>query len=643
MRRLSPAARELMELASIEPGGVERPLLRLLGADDRAVDEAVRAAVLVDDGRVLRFRHELARLAVASGLTSDASHRLHRRLLEALSASPAVDAARLAYHAATSGDATAILRWSREAGDAALRASAHRQAVEHYSAAVQQLGALAPAQAAALLGRYAEALTNIDQPARAVEAWERAVEQLAVAGDEFEHQWARAQLARGLWTAGRSRDAYAVIDETVAALETLPGAQADSRVAEAYALAAYMAMLARRSADAATWARRAIKVAEASGVRKALPLAYNALGCARIIGDEDLGGIEDLERSRALAEGLGDRRSVIGAISNTGSALGEIRRYQPASAALERAVAYGEAHDFDYAGRYAHAWLGRIRFEQGRWDEADSIASRTLGDEASSPISPMVALVVRGRTRARRGLREARAPLEEAWSIASRTNDLQRTWPAIAGLAEASWLDGWPPDDVASVRDRLAHMLAEARALQLAWAVGELAFWLDRLDGGPVDATGAAAPFAASLRGEHREASELWGQIGCPYEAAWALADVDDEASLRQALDQLMSLGADPLAGRVRRRLRSIGATGIPVGPRRSTASSPSGLTARETEVLALLAKGLTDRQIAERLVISPRTASHHVSAILAKLGAHRRSEAIAIARAAASAQRKDG
>jgi DNA-binding CsgD family transcriptional regulator/tetratricopeptide (TPR) repeat protein len=489
------------------------------------------------------------------------------------------------------------------------------------------------ADGAALLGSYAEALTAIDQQARAVEAWERVVDLLAGGEDEVAHQWARAQLARSLWTAGRSREAYALMDETVAALEALPGAENDGRVGEAYALASYMAMLARRSGDAAMWARRSITVAEATGARKALPLAYNSLGCARVIGSDDLAGIEDLERSASIAQELGDRRSVIGAYSNTGSTLGEVRHYDASAAALERAVEYGIAHDFDYAGRYALAWLGRVRFEQGRWDEATEVASSALGDEASSPISPMVALVVQGRIRARRGEPDARAPLEEGWAIASRTNDLQRTWPAIAGLAEAAWLEQWSPDDVATIVDRLAPTLAEARALRLPWAIGELAFWADRLGERPVDANGAAPPYAATLAGDHRRAAEMWGDIGSPYEAAWALADVDDEPSLREALDRLIGLGARPLAARVRRRLHELGARSVPAGPRAATTTSPAGLTRRETEVLELLHAGLTDREIADRLVLSPRTVSHHVSAILGKLGVRRRTEAIGAAR----------
>ena len=66
----------------------------------------------------------------------------------------------------------------------------------------------------------------------------------------------------------------------------------------------------------------------------------------------------------------------------------------------------------------------------------------------------------------------------------------------------------------------------------------------------------------------------------------------------------------------------------VPQGPREATRANPAGLTARQLEVLALLAEGLTNAEIAERLVVSPRTVEHHVAAVLTKLGATTRREA---------------
>jgi DNA-binding NarL/FixJ family response regulator len=66
----------------------------------------------------------------------------------------------------------------------------------------------------------------------------------------------------------------------------------------------------------------------------------------------------------------------------------------------------------------------------------------------------------------------------------------------------------------------------------------------------------------------------------------------------------------------------------VPQGPRESTRENPAGLTARQLEVLALLAEGLTNAEIADRLVVSPRTAEHHVAAVLSKLGAGTRRDA---------------
>ena len=101
---------------------------------------------------------------------------------------------------------------------------------------------------------------------------------------------------------------------------------------------------------------------------------------------------------------------------------------------------------------------------------------------------------------------------------------------------------------------------------------------------------------------------------------------------MRRALDMLHDLGAQPAAAVVARRLRALGAQGLPRGPRPATAANPAGLTSREAEVLTLLAAGLANPEIAARLVLSARTVDNHVSAIFRKLDVANRAEARAAA-----------
>jgi len=139
--------------------------------------------------------------------------------------------------------------------------------------------------------------------------------------------------------------------------------------------------------------------------------------------------------------------------------------------------------------------------------------------------------------------------------------------------------------------------------------------------------------FDLHVMGRFRDAANEFRARGCPFEAADALSDSDDEHDLRRALDILQELGATARAAQVSKRLRSLGARAIPRGPRASTRAHGSGLTAREAEVAELLAAGLSNAQIADKLVVSAKTVDHHVSAVLTKLGvASRRDVGAALA-----------
>ena len=92
----------------------------------------------------------------------------------------------------------------------------------------------------------------------------------------------------------------------------------------------------------------------------------------------------------------------------------------------------------------------------------------------------------------------------------------------------------------------------------------------------------------------------------------------------------LDGLGAKPAAAIVRRRLRGLGVARLPRRPQPGTLTNPAGLTDRQLEILRLVATGLSNAEIAQQLVLSPRTVDHHVSAILAKLGVPTRRAAAA-------------
>src|SRR5207244_7923976 len=136
-----------------------------------------------------------------------------------------------------------------------------------------------------------------------------------------------------------------------------------------------------------------------------------------------------------------------------------------------------------------------------------------------------------------------------------------------------------------------------------------------------------ARPFARMLADGHKAAAAAWEALGCPLWSAYALAFSPEIRDAQQCLDVLDKLGAPAVRHAVLRDRHARGLV-VPRGPRTASRANPAGLTAREAEVLQLLADGLSYAEAAERLVLSEKTVGHHVSAVPRQVGAPTRARA---------------
>jgi DNA-binding CsgD family transcriptional regulator/tetratricopeptide (TPR) repeat protein len=601
----------------------------------------------------------------------------------------------IATHYAAAGDQSAALRATVAAALASERLSAYGEVAEMAERALELwprvagAGELVGLDHVELMVLAARAHGIGGDRSRGEVLLQRAIAELDPEREPIRYGALLARLARTQWHLNRGREG---LDTAKRALAMLRGERAHD---ERLALLAWLArtrVLRGQYRDAIIDGEEALAATIAAGDTCAEGEVLNTLGMARIaLGDvED--GIASLRRARELAHAHDDIEGVATAYANLADLLSLAGRTADALATAREGLVQTPrrlTRTFDWMT----LTVSTLAFEAGEWDVARAHAGAPPSQLAGTVL---IFRLLRDAELALGGgehelaetCLEAAAPLvrvtsEAQWhgSFGALAGELRRRNRDLDGAREvvARALDELEvcTDDVMRIaRVSAVGLGVEADRAQRARDFKEAGEARDALtrarihmarlraaaaDGGPVERAWSEVGEAELARARGRNdarrwlrAAAAWEALGRPYPAAtarWraaeALAEADDRPRATEAASAALAaavslrarwleLEVRALADRARIPLQTAAGADAEsaeaVGDARTDGGDPFGLTARERQVLALLAEGATNRQIGATLYMAEKTASVHVSRILAKLGVRSRTQAAAVA-----------
>lgn len=673
--KLPEPAQKLLRIAAAGGQRVSHQLLATVAElPETELEEAMRAVissqlVVVEPDSGYAFRHALVREAVHDDLLPGEHARLHARYAAAIEAEPGLAGgagpalSAVAYHWHAAHDHPRALT-------AALRAA---------TAAGERF---AYAEKCGLLERVLELWEQVPDAADRIgmshlEVLEEGLYAAEAAGDRVRSlQLARAALAevdqereplRAARLLERQSHMLAMLGKSDGVAEARAAYRLASRVPDAAARAPLLADIALAIMrvdweEGGRIAREAAATAQDLGDVAARVSATITQGrvCSRQVSPEV--GLAELRRAAAEARQAGDGRGLVRALVNISDLLYEVGEYaesaETAGSGIAEAARLGVSRS---KGAFLISNRAEALLALGEWDEAEQLCAQSARLDLMGA-KALHRSMLRARLRLARGHPEAKRSLARVFAFLARPYLEDQFRLPLQELRITAAMDDPPAavavatevlDSPALVREpRYAWPLlaAAARAAALAGStqVRDLVLTLAEKVEVRYPAERAFAAQVTAEFADHAEAYPAWQAAvaawradGQPYPRAGALlrlaeaaAAVGERAVAADAVGEARGIAVDlavtPLTVAADTLVRRLGLRGV--GPP-GQAPAREALTRREQEVLRLVAAGYSNRRIAEELYITPKTASVHVSRIIAKLGAGNRTEAAAVAR----------
>jgi DNA-binding CsgD family transcriptional regulator/tetratricopeptide (TPR) repeat protein len=685
-------ARTVVRCTAVAARAVPDRLLRqVLGMPDAAVDEAVRVGVaeglLRPDGAGYSFTHDLLRDAVYDDLLPGERARLHAAyvaVLEAGTAGPAAPA-EVAHHATEAQDGPKSLVWSLRAAEEAMRVLAPEEELRHLERTLAEwpnvdgASSLAGVSEGRLAVRAARAAGLAGEPTRAIEWSRRAIKLCDADGDAAGGVLARAELVRRLVEVDASDQMVPPAEEAVRLAEA--GGVNAKETALAHAVLARALLSARRTDEARPQAERALAEARAAG---APALELDVLTTTAFLDEIDgdrVAAADRLGTALRLARAEGELTTELRAHYSLASLHyynGDVSGSLPVlRAAMTRVDDSGLR--WSYSGIEMRLLQAVALYASGDLDGSLKAAQSSEGkppDVAAARLAAVscYAAVAGGLPDAAQRL----SGLRESWNLHSQValvaggceadhlawegdftgavaiaERAQTHFDAVAGegMYGGLWLSALA---LGALADQAAYSRQRRDEAGVTDALGQGEVLLQRVErivkgghGRPGDLGPEGRAWHARALAEHARLSgepavDQWQQAldafgyGHVYEQArchWRLTDAlvaaGDRAAARTHAQTAASSAEQMQALPLQRAVAATVSRWRLAGPE---TTADAVLTGREREVLALVAEGLTNREIGKRLFISEKTASVHLSNLMAKLNVSSRTEAVTVA-----------
>jgi tetratricopeptide (TPR) repeat protein len=548
---LSRAARDALEVAALMGSRMRSGLLVSLLDNPLVVDELISHGLLIKDRDDLRFRHEIARVAIEAAIPPYRKAAIHTEIMDALLSSGCEDDARLAFHAEGAGNTELVLACAPRAGSRAAALGARREAAAQYERALRFVPETDLRTRAELLDSLAKQMDFVDRWEDAVETCSAALALWHELGDSRREADSLLSLGWSLRRLCRGADFERASDALLKLAEPLgPSPQ----LARAYNALAYRHLTRGRYEDSLAVGRQVREMSEQLGLGDVISDSLSIE--ARVV--RAMGSDWTLLMRAALKTALaGGHEYQVGLVlANMYWMYCSDLGHEEAEQTYHQAMSYCDVHDIGTFGACVLGDRAGVLEKLCRWDECVSITHTMLEEQSVSPANRIPPLTYQAKVMARRGQDGYWRYLDEAMQLALGLDDPE--WLIIVGLArvEAYWLEGRLNAARAGL-DRVRDASAALGVPFRRW----VALWTRRLTGTaePVD----LEPFASQLAGDAARAAELWDRLGYRYEAALALLDTEDETLLRESLTRLSDLGAEAAARLLRQRMRDLGIRSI--------------------------------------------------------------------------------